>query len=187
MIDLDRYLPGIAFGNENAFEAWLAGAEGPLRRSLRRFAVAVDTESVVQESLLRIWQVAHRCEADGKPNSLLRLAVRIARNLAVDEIRRRGSVLPVGFPDDAPDDLNPVDPSLPPDPLLRKRIRDCLRSLAGAPARALLLRLTDPGGTPDRALAEQARMRLNTFLQNVSRARRLLARCLERKGVSVPG
>ncbi|HET8948099.1 MAG TPA: sigma factor [Candidatus Polarisedimenticolia bacterium] len=185
MIDLDGYLPGIARRHEGAFAGWLAGAEGPLRRSLRRFAAAVDTESVVQESLLRIWQVAHRCEPDGKPNSLLRLAVRIARNLAVDEIRRRGGALPAGSPDDPSDDGDPVDPAPPPDPLLRKRIRSCLESLAGPPRRALLLRIASAGGTPDRALAEQARMRLNTFLQNVSRARRQLARCLERKGVRV--
>jgi len=187
MNDLDRYLPGIACADEDAFAAWLTGAEGPLRRSLRRFAAAVDAESVVQESLLRIWQVAPRCEPDGRPNSLLRLAIRIARNLAVDEIRWRGGALPAGSLDEAPDDRDPVDPVAPPDPLLRRRIRDCLESLAGPPRRALLLRIANAGGAPDRALAEQARMRLNTFLQNVSRARRQIARCLERKGVSVPG
>ena len=187
MNDLDRHLPGIALGNEDAFAAWLAGAEWPLRRSLRRFAVAVDTESIVQESLLRIWQVAHRCEADGKPNGLLRLAVRIARNLAVDEIRRRGSAPPSGDADGPPDDRDPIDPAPPPDPLLRQRIRKCLEGLAGPPRRALLLRMENAGGAPDRDLAERARMRLNTFLQNVSRARRQLARCLERNGVSVPG
>jgi DNA-directed RNA polymerase specialized sigma24 family protein len=80
-----------------------------------------------------------------------------------------------------------VDPVAPPDPLLRRLIRDCLASLAGPPRRALMLRIANAGGAPDRALAEQARMRLNTFLQNVSRARRQIARCLERKGVSVPG
>lgn len=187
MNDLDHYLPGIALGDENSFAAWLAGAEGPLRRSLRRFAAAVDTESVVQETLLRIWQVAHRCEPDGRPNGLLRLAVRIGRNLAVDEVRRRGSALPSGgSADDASDDMSPIEPAVLPDPLLRKRIARCLEKLAGAPRRALLLRIANAGGAPDRVLAEQAHMRLNTFLQNVSRARRLLARCLERSGVKVP-
>jgi DNA-directed RNA polymerase specialized sigma24 family protein len=187
MNDLDRYLPGIALGNEDAFAGWLAGAEWPLRRSLRRFAAAVDTESVVQESLLRIWQVASRCRPDGKPNSLFRLAVRIARNLAVDEIRRSDNALPNGLPEDVSDDTDPIDPAAPPDPLLRRQIRRCLETLSGPPRRALMLRIANAGGSSDRALAEQARMRLNTFLQNVSRARRLLARCLERNGVSVPG
>lgn len=187
MNDLDRYLVRIAMGDEDAFAAWLAGAEWPLRRSLRRFAAAVDTESVVQEALLRIWQVALHCKRDGRPNSLLRLAVRIARNLAVDEVRRRGGAVPAGSPDDARDDSDPIDPAVPPDPLLRKRIQDCLERLTGPPRHALLLRIRNAGHSSDRALADQARMRLNTFLQNVSRARRQVARCLERNGVSVPG
>lgn len=174
-------------GDEESFSSWLAGAERPLRLSLRRFAAAVDTESIVQETLLRIWQVANRCEPDGKPNGLLRLALRIGRNLAVDELRRRRSELPAaGSSDDAWDDADPVEPAVLPDPLLRRQIRLCLERLAGAPRRALLLRIANAGGAPDRVLAEQARMRLNTFLQNVSRARRLLARCLERSGVSLP-
>jgi DNA-directed RNA polymerase specialized sigma24 family protein len=187
MTDLDDHLPGIATGDEESFAAWLAGAEWPLRRSLRRFAAAVDTESVVQESLLRTWQVARRCRPDGKPNTLLRLAIRIARNLALDEVRRHGGALPSGPSENGPDEPEPLDPAVPPDPLLRKRIRRCLESLAGPPRRALLLRLRNAGGAPDRVLAEQARMRLNTFLQNIARARRGLARCLERSGVSVPG
>jgi len=187
MTDLDPYLPGIALGDEDSFAAWLALAEAPLRRSLRRFAAAVDTESVVQETLLRIWQVAHRCEPDGRPNGLLRLAVRIARNLAVDEVRRRGSPLPIGAPaDGAPDDTAPIEPPVLPDPLLRRQIARCFEKLAGAPRRALLLRIAHAGGASDHLLADQARMRLNTFLQNVTRARRLLARCLERAGVRVP-
>ena len=35
-----------------------------------------------------MWQVAPRFERDGRPNGLLRLAIRIARNLAVSEVRR---------------------------------------------------------------------------------------------------
>jgi RNA polymerase sigma-70 factor (ECF subfamily) len=182
MSDLDVHLPGIALGNEDAFASWLAGAEWPLRCSLRRFAAAVDTEAVVQETLLRIWRVAHRCEPDGQPNGLLRLAVRIARNLAVDEVRRRAGPPPA---DDPGDDADPVEPAVPPDPFLRKQIQRCLEKLAGPPRRALLLRIASAGDASDRVLAERARMRLNTFLQNVSRARRLVARCLERAGVSV--
>jgi hypothetical protein len=34
-------------------------------------------------------------------------------------------------------------------------------------------------------LAERVRMRPNTFLQNVTRARRLLADCLRRRGVDL--
>jgi len=197
VIDLDVYLPEIAAGSEEAFTGWLAGAEGPLRRSLGRFAASVDTEAMLQETLLRIWQVAGRCRPDGQPNSLLRLASRIARNLALDEIRRRRVVVPgvvgggaggPGAGDHGADGpaVEPIDPEPPPDPILRERIRRCLERLRGAPRRALLLRIESAGGEPDGDLAARLNLRLNTFLQNVTRARRQVALCLERSGARMP-
>jgi RNA polymerase sigma-70 factor (ECF subfamily) len=38
---------------------------------------------------------------------------------------------------------------------------------------------------PDETLAEHLSMRLNTFLQNFTRARKLLAKCLEERGIHV--
>ena len=193
MIDLDPYHPLIAAGDQEAFAGWLAGAERPLRLSLRRFAAAADTEAVLQETLMRIWMVAARCEPDGRPNSLLRFARRIAVNLALDDIRRRrggpghgGATHGVAAIDDsaAIDDL--PDPAPPPDPLLRKRVDDCLAKLPRAPRRAIQMRIDAAGGERDASLAAHLGMRLNTFLQNVTRARRLLAACLERSGIVVP-
>src|SRR6185437_5928786 len=77
MTDLDVHFPAIAAGDAGAFGRWLAGAEPCLRQSLRPFAARVDTEAVVQEALLRTWQVVPRHAPDGRPNSLLRLALRI--------------------------------------------------------------------------------------------------------------
>src|SRR3954451_1161134 len=88
MSDLDQHLPGIQAGDPEVFARWVAGAEGRVRLSLRSFAAQVDAEAVVQETLLRVWQVAPRFVADGRPDGLLRLAVRIARNLAISEARR---------------------------------------------------------------------------------------------------
>ena len=65
-------------GDKDAFAAWLAGAERPVRISLRSFAVKVDTEAVLQEALLRVWQVAPRVRPDGRSNALLRFALRSA-------------------------------------------------------------------------------------------------------------
>ena len=39
----------------------------------------------------RVWQVAPRFKPDGRPDALLRLAIRIGRNLAVSELDARGS------------------------------------------------------------------------------------------------
>src|SRR5262245_14705311 len=155
---------------------------------------------MLQETLLRIWRVAGDWRPDGHPNSLLRLASRIARNLARDEIRRRRVVVPGagGGGADGPGAgghgtggplgpaVDPIDPEPPPDPILRERIARCLERLRGAPRRALLLRTETAGGAPDRDLAARLNLRLNTFLQNVTRARRQVAQCLERSGVRVP-
>jgi len=88
LADLDHELDAIVAGDAQAFGRWVAGAEVELRGSLRPFAKWVDTEMVLQEALLRVWQVAPRFVRDGRPNGLLRLAVTTARNLARSEARR---------------------------------------------------------------------------------------------------
>jgi DNA-directed RNA polymerase specialized sigma24 family protein len=185
MIDLDVHLPAIALGDAGAFGRWLAGAEPCLRRSLRPFAARVDTEAALQEALLRTWQVAPRHAPDGRPDSLLRLALRIARNLAIDEVRRaRVAPMEDAALEEALVAESP-EPSAGPDPFLRRVIEECRRLLPGKPAEALAARLASGGAEPDEQLAEQLGMRLNTFLQNFTRARKLLAECLDKRRVDV--
>ena len=69
--DTDVELLAIAAGDADAFARWLARTERPLRRSLARFATVSDTEAVLQEALLRVWQIAPRCPGDGRPHGLL--------------------------------------------------------------------------------------------------------------------
>jgi len=176
--DLDVHLPAIAAGDADAFGRWLAGAERSLREGLRPLAARVDVEAVLQEALLRVWQVAPRVQPDGRPNALVRFAARVARNLALDELRRRREQ-PAELPD-LPADLHEADP------LLRQIIVDCREKLPKQPAAALLQRLAAAGGEHDATLAERLGMRLNTFLQNVTRARKLLADCLRKRGVTLP-
>lgn len=183
MSNLDTHLASIAAGDPDAFARWVAGAEHRVRASLTSVSDSVDVESVVQETLLRMWQVAPRVTSDGKPNSLLRLAVRTARNLAISDLRRR-RVRPdvvTRLQTQAVDDR--VEP-IAPDPMLRRAIVDCREKLPGKPAVALDARLSGPG-TPDPTLATQVGMKLNTFLQNVTRARKLLAQCLKKRGIDL--
>jgi len=181
-MDLDAELPAIAAGDADAFGRWLAGAERPVRESLRSFAAAVDVEAVLQEALLRVWQVAPRFVPDGRPNGLLRLAVRIARNLAISEVRRLRAV--PAEPGDLEAALAEADrPPAPPDPMLRDAIRACRDRLPARPRQAIDARLASGGAAGDPDLAHSLGMRLNTFLQNVTRARQLLAECLRRRGV----
>ena len=183
--DLDSELDAIAQGDADAFARWLAGAEHELRASLRPAAALVDAEAVLQEGLLRIWQVAPRFRRDGKPNGLLRLGVTVLRNLVHSELRRTRPELvaedvlaEIRLPSGA------EDPALP-DPLLRRAIERCREKLPPKPASALAARLEGAGGQDDEELAASLGMRLNTFLQNFTRARRLLAECLGRAGIRV--
>lgn len=180
--DSDHELAAIAAGDADAFARWLAGAEGPLRRALRRFAAVVDTEAVLQEALLRIWQVAARCEPDGRPHGLLRLGRRIATNLALSEARRH-RLQPVALGAELPEAS--IEPAAVPDAALRAAIAACRDKLPPQPGRALAARLADGGQRFDHELAAELDMRTNTFLQNITRARALLAACLERAGIDL--
>lgn len=185
MDDFDIHLPGIVAGEPEAFTRWLAGAERPLRQSLRSFAARLDTEALLQETLLRVWQVAPRVVADGGGNSLLRLGLAIARNLARSGLRRaRTDPVAIEVLERETTDTALLEPALP-DPLLRALIEDCARRLPRQPALALQLRLGAAGSEPDESLARRADMKLNTFLQNFGRARRLLAACLSDRGLPV--
>lgn len=186
-----QVLAAIAAGDADAFGRWLAGVERPLRESLRSFAATVDTEAVLQEALLRVWQVAPQLTHDGRPHALFRFASRVARNLTVSEARRRRTVplSALAAPDPGDDELlrfaethgARVEPALP-DPGLQRALERCMDKLPKKPATALSARLRCEV-LPDAALAREAGMTLNTFLQNVTRARRFLLECLRRLGV----
>ena len=186
MTDTDVHLPGIMSGDAQAFARWMSVAEPEVRSSLRRFAASVDAEAVVQETLLRVWQVAPRFRADGRPNGLLRLSVRIAHNLALSETRKRRD-LAMGT-EGLEANLNRLatgETRSPGDPHLRRAIHGCRDKLPAQPAKALDARLASEGGMADADLAQSVGMKLNTFLQNFSRARKLLAECLRKAGVDI--
>lgn len=184
-MDHDVHRAAIAGGDAYAFGQWMAACESTVRDSLRSFARVIDVEAVLQETLLRVWQVAPRFEPDGRPNALLRFTIRIARNLAISETRRtRAAPIEAEALETA---LAAVDesPINEPDPLLRNAIADCRDKLPPKPREAFDARLSNAGGDDDDTLAESLGMRLNTFLQNFTRARKLLADCLGTKGIEL--
>lgn len=174
-------LSAIRAGDPEVFASWLAGAEPVLRRALRPFAAMVDTEAVLQEGLLKVWQVAPTVKDDGRPEVLLRFAHVVVRNQAVSEARRL-KTLPTQAP---PPDSEPPVESDAGDPLLRQRIGVCRDKLPGKPRLVLQARLESQGNTHDGVLAERLGMSLNTFLQNFTRARKLLEECLKKAGVDL--
>ncbi len=177
----------IAAGDSAAFGLWVAGVESSLRRTLRPFAALLDTEAVLQEGLLRVWTVAPRFVPDGKPNALLRFAAVTVRNVAVSELRKsKPSREQLDALESELTALEGVTPSLP-DPHLREVISQCRDALPGKPKLALEQRLAGGGTEDDTTLAERLGMTLNTFLQNFTRARKLLAECLKKRGVELDG
>lgn len=157
--------------------AWMGLVESPIRSSLHRFARYVDVEGVVQEALLRMWVLApQRGRQLVGTNASLRFAIQLARNVAREEGRRVGPRPVPPFPDD-----EPVPPAPTPDPGLRRVVQDCLAALPPQPLKAIRQRLQFGDQLKDTELARRARMTLNTFLQNVTRARRLLRGCLEKR------
>jgi DNA-directed RNA polymerase specialized sigma24 family protein len=169
-------------GDPDAFAAWVGMVEIPLRRSLRRFARDVDVEMVVQETFLRMWIVA--CDdaytIEGE-NASIKFVFTVARNVAFEEIRRTRRNVPLdpeGL-DGVPEGL--FNPGLP-DPGLRRLIILCIERLPKKLREALLARIRK-GELSDRLLADSVRMKLNTFLQNIVRARKLMKACLQRHGV----
>jgi DNA-directed RNA polymerase specialized sigma24 family protein len=183
---IDAAFRRAGFGDADAFAEWMSLVEDPLRRSLARFARAVDVEVVVQETFLRMWLIAReparRLEGE---NASLRFAFRVAQNVAHEELRhtRLHPLIDENAVDQLPEFR--LEPAFP-DPSLGKAIRECIDRLPTQPKTALNSRIQD-GHLPDRDLAQKARMKLNTFLQNIVRARKLMAACLEARGVRLEG
>jgi DNA-directed RNA polymerase specialized sigma24 family protein len=179
--EIDALFARVRDGDQEAFREWMGRVERPIRLSLRRFALAVDVEAIVQETSLRMWLIATRRLRDLEgADSSLRFAIGVARNLARSEARRMGRErhLP---PEEMPDD--PVDPPATPDPRLAAAIRDCIARLTARLREVLQARITLGPHQPDREIAAGLGMKLNTFLQYVVRARQQVRRCLEGKGV----
>jgi DNA-directed RNA polymerase specialized sigma24 family protein len=142
----------------------------------------VDTEGIVQEAFTRMWlRSQERMPALTGENASLRSAIVTAANLARNTARkhRREQLLP---PEDIPVGIDPpVAPPLP-DPLLRRIIRKCIDALAGPLRRAMRANL-DRNHRPKPEQAQLAGMTVNTFNQNLVRARRGVDDCLRRNGV----
>lgn len=168
-----------------AYADWMSLVELPLRRALARWSRAVDVEVVVQETFLRMWIRAVDGPPLEGPNASLRFAHKVARNVAREEARRAHTdrLVPLDGEDDS---LEPfVDPEPASDHGLRRVIRKCIDALPRRPREALRARLRLGATTPDRDIASNLRMKSNTFLQNIVRARKFLEECLARNGVKL--
>ncbi len=137
----------------------------------------------MQETLLKTWNRAPGIRRQGE-NSLLRFAITVARNLSIDEIKKKGHEVPI--PDAGGEELFDIAQPGPSDPFLRKRILECIERLPRQPRRALRARLRNAGARADAFIAKEIQMTLNTFHINIKRAREKMRSCLEAHGVRIP-
>jgi DNA-directed RNA polymerase specialized sigma24 family protein len=174
--EIDEAFADARSGNRDAFTRWMRMAEIPIRHTLARYARHVDVEAAMQETLLRMWLLVND---PGRvltgENASVRFGCRVAANVAKEELRRLRL---------APLEVEPQDPSDPPqsDPFVRRAIRECRDKLPRKLHIAIGVQVSD-GYRGSREAAAIARMKVNTFLQNLVRARRLLRTCLEHRGV----
>ncbi len=122
----------------------------------------------------------------GDPTGSFASASASRGNLAISEVRRtRAKAVP---DEDLEQALAVAEQgsgtSDGPDPLLRGVLAQCHERLPEKPRQALDARISSEGGASDDDLAQAIGMRLNTFLQNFTRARRMLAECLKKAGVA---
>lgn len=188
MTEIDALFATARSGDPMAFAEWMGRVERPIHASLVRFARAVDIEVVMQETFLRMWLMATRSGRGLQgENATLRMALAVARNVAREELRRAkpGRDIPLEGMEDAPEFA--VEPDPGPDPGLARAIQDCIERIPGRPRAALELRASAGGARPDRDLAGQLGLKLNTFLQHIVRARKSLADCLAGKGIELAG
>lgn len=184
MTEADVAFERARWGDVGAFASWMALVERPVRGSLRRFARAIDVESVLQETLLRVWVARQNPKREFMgENASLRFTLRVARNVALEEVRRARLDHLVALDELDPSSEPSIDPTPPSDPGLLRAIKDCVSRLRGKPRDALLARLSRGHESHDRDLAAALGMAVNTFLQNIVRARKAVAVCLEGKGL----
>lgn len=186
LADTETLFAAARDGDPEAFAEWMGRVERPIQASLRRFAQAIDLEVVMQETFARMWvfarDVSRKLEG---PNASLRFALRVARNVALEEVRRArlGRMVSLESLTDTPEPETMDDP--PAAPGLMGVIRACVEALPRRPREAILLRMKLGAAFPDGELAPHLKMTVNTFLQNIVRARRQVARCLREHGVAL--
>jgi RNA polymerase sigma-70 factor (ECF subfamily) len=131
-----------------------------------------DAEEVTQETFLRLWQNAHRFEAKAKVSTWL---YRIAHNLAIDRLRKRGETLDQEHVDRAPASGGPSSH------LERKReavaVREALDSLA--PRQRAAVTLVHLEGMSGAEAAEVMQVGPEALESLLSRGRRRLKSLLE--------
>lgn len=137
--DLIALLGRVAEGDRNAFSELYAATSAKLYGVVWRILPSKDrAEDALQDAYVRIWNRASTYDAT-KASPIAWMAA-IARNRAIDEVRRRAPVSIEDAPQalDVPTDgLDPLDATQQSEEL--RRLNDCLQALDGERRQIVLL------------------------------------------------
>ncbi|QCI92384.1 sigma-70 family RNA polymerase sigma factor [Novosphingobium sp. EMRT-2] len=169
MQELEQLLGAVATGDMAAFRGLYDVAAGRLLAIAMKILRDRDAaEDAVQEAFLRIWRKAGSYEAArGSPLAWMSI---IARNAALDNVRRRRPAEELEAVDVIDLAVQPVEP---PD----ARLGQCLGRLPADQARAIVTMYTY--GLSHVELAEQLSTPLGTVKSWVRRGTRSLKECME--------
>lgn len=177
-IDLDDLLRRVALGDEAAFESLYRAASPQLLGQLVRKVGARDVaEELLQEAFVLVWRNASRF--DPALGSAIGWMSVIARNVAIDRLRRQRHEAPRAELPDNPEELDRIAETAA-DPLRlddARSILTCLEALDETPRRAIVLSFCY-GYTHDE-LAQAMGLPLGTVKSAIRRALPRLKACLE--------
>ncbi|BBE74118.1 sigma-70 family RNA polymerase sigma factor [Oharaeibacter diazotrophicus] len=176
--DLEALIRRVAAGDRAAFERLYAAASAKLFGIVLRISRdRASAEDVLQETFVRIWRYAPRYEAaSGRPITWM---ASIARNAAIDAVRRRRALDARISPDGDEDALAavPDETALAVDPGDREALRTCLGRLEAEQRDCVLLAYRD--GLSREELAERFGRPVGTIKTWLHRALARLKDCLE--------
>lgn len=173
-------LQRIRLGDASAFDDLITRHQSALRAHLRRYVSQTDTEDLLQELWLRVWQRAGQWQG-GKP---LAWMLTIATNLALNHLRRR-QVLPTTLEEEELLELSPTpSDALLPGPEEEVIWRDEVRRVSSAlemlpEEKQQALRLIRIEGMSLREAADRLGVPIGTVKSRLHHARKLLMEHLE--------
>lgn len=153
------------------------------RMAYRLMGNQEEAEDIVQEVYLKLWGLRNELE---KYNSIEALSIRIARNLCLDNLRRRKTRQEAIKLETVKAEVYPDTPA---ESLEKKEEKEVVRTLIAAlpePQRSLV-HLRHIEGKEYDEIADMVNMNVNAIRVSISRARKQMREMLEKKYASWKG
>ena len=179
--DLDRLLRRCAKGDSAAFEQLYRATSAHLYALLRRMLTRDElAEEVLQDVFVSVWRKADSYDGSrGKPMTWL---ISIARNRALDVLRRRGREVLIDGEVDSVAELDQLTPAKGDESVQVGEIARCLKELSLEQRNSLLLSYYS--GYTHEELAQSMRSPLGTVKSWIRRGLMSLRECLDRPGAA---